>query len=156
MVKELFKDDDNAFAKDKILVTFKVLIPAQEAKPVAPLGPVLGQYKVSLVDFCKDFNARSSEYDVGTILRVSVSKLPNEKNYNMQIMPPPLAYLIMYQLMPQDQDAGWIELSTVKRIEKKLLFDVIRVFALLHQLSLPIAARCVFSFLRTTGIRNIY
>lgn len=44
--------------KDKIvMVKLKIYLNAGEAKATPPLGPLLGQYGVNTVQFCKDFNA---------------------------------------------------------------------------------------------------
>jgi len=38
----------------------KILIAAGSASSNPPLGPLLGQYGISIVDFCKEFNEESS------------------------------------------------------------------------------------------------
>jgi ribosomal protein L11 len=42
----------------------RLLIGAGEAKPAPPVGPALGQAGLNIMQFCKDFNARTSEIKV--------------------------------------------------------------------------------------------
>ena len=45
----------------KVKGIVKLNIPAQQATPGPPIGPALGQHGVPLMDFCKEFNARTKE-----------------------------------------------------------------------------------------------
>lgn len=44
----------------KIKGIVKLALPAGKATPAPPVGPALGQYGVPLMDFCKEFNARTA------------------------------------------------------------------------------------------------
>jgi len=45
----------------KIKAIVKLAIPAGKANPAPPIGPALGQHGVPIMDFCKEFNARTSK-----------------------------------------------------------------------------------------------
>lgn len=45
----------------KIKAIVKLNVPAGKATPAPPVGPALGQHGVPLMDFCKDFNAKTSD-----------------------------------------------------------------------------------------------
>jgi large subunit ribosomal protein L11 len=45
-----------------VLVKLKIYLNAGEAKATPPLGPLLGQYGVNTVQFCKDFNAATEGF----------------------------------------------------------------------------------------------
>lgn len=45
----------------KIIAKVKLTIPAGKATPAPPVGPALGQHGVPLMEFCKEFNARTQE-----------------------------------------------------------------------------------------------
>ena len=47
----------------KVIGQIKLQIPAGKATPAPPVGPALGQHGVAIMDFCKAFNARTSEKD---------------------------------------------------------------------------------------------
>jgi len=52
-------------AKQKVLVsTIKLVIEAGQAKPAPPVGPALGQAGLKIMDFCKDFNAKTADIKV--------------------------------------------------------------------------------------------
>jgi large subunit ribosomal protein L11 len=42
----------------------RLLIPAGQAKPAPPVGPALGQAGLNIMQFCKDFNARTADIKV--------------------------------------------------------------------------------------------
>ncbi len=44
----------------KIKTYIKLNVPAGKATPAPPIGPALGQHGVPLMDFCKEFNARTA------------------------------------------------------------------------------------------------
>jgi len=50
-----------AASKKKITGYIKLQIPAGKANPAPPIGPALGQQGVNIMQFCKDFNARSQK-----------------------------------------------------------------------------------------------
>ncbi len=43
----------------KVVAVVKLQIPAGQATPAPPVGPALGQHGVNIMQFCKDFNART-------------------------------------------------------------------------------------------------
>ncbi len=44
----------------KVKAYVKINLPAGKATPAPPVGPALGQHGVSLMDFCKEFNAKTA------------------------------------------------------------------------------------------------
>lgn len=48
----------------------RFIVPAQEAKAVAPLAPVFGQFGLNCPDFCKQFNEKTVKFEPGLILIV--------------------------------------------------------------------------------------
>src|SRR5690554_7770805 len=77
------------------LVSFKTFAPAQEAKPVAPLGLLVGQYGLNLKQFCDDLNNLTVSYLKGLPLPVYVEKSAVLKGgYRIFVKPPTLALLL--------------------------------------------------------------
>lgn len=76
-------------------VTRKVelIIPAQTAKLAPPVGPVLGQVKIKVKDFCTLFNETSSKFKLGLPLPVTVFVYKNE-TFNFYIKTPTVSFLL--------------------------------------------------------------
>jgi large subunit ribosomal protein L11 len=56
----------------KITGFIKLQLPAGSATPAPPVGPALGQKQVNIMEFCKQFNART-EKDRGMIIPVVIT-----------------------------------------------------------------------------------
>lgn len=54
-----------------VAATIRLVINAGQAKPSPPVGPALGQAGLKIMDFCKDFNAKTADYKVRHHLEVS-------------------------------------------------------------------------------------
>ena len=55
----------------KVTGYIKLQIPAGKATPAPPVGPALGQHGVNIVQFTKEFNARTADQD-GMIIPVPI------------------------------------------------------------------------------------
>jgi ribosomal protein L11 len=51
--------------------TIKLVINAGQAKPSPPVGPALGQAGLKIMDFCKDFNAKTADIKVRDVVNVN-------------------------------------------------------------------------------------
>jgi large subunit ribosomal protein L11 len=56
----------------KVKAYIKLNVPAGMANPAPPVGPALGQHGVPLMDFCKEFNARTQS-QTGSVLPVVIT-----------------------------------------------------------------------------------
>ncbi len=56
----------------KVKAYIKLNVPAGQATPAPPVGPALGQHGVPLMDFCKEFNARTQSM-VGDVIPVVIT-----------------------------------------------------------------------------------
>ena len=43
----------------KVVTNIKLQVPAAQANPSPPIGPALGQHGVNIMEFCKQFNAKT-------------------------------------------------------------------------------------------------
>ncbi|XP_010680619.2 uncharacterized protein LOC104895740 [Beta vulgaris subsp. vulgaris] len=55
-----------------VMATVRLTIPAGAARPGPPVGAILGQLKLNLMAFCKDFNARTQKYKADTPMSVAL------------------------------------------------------------------------------------
>jgi len=76
----------------KIAGFIKLQIPAGKANPSPPVGPALGQKGVNIMEFCKQFNARTSDKE-GLIIPVVIA-VYSDKSFTFITKTPPAAVLI--------------------------------------------------------------
>ena len=76
----------------KIEGYIKLQIPAGGANPAPPVGPALGQKGVNIMDFCKQFNAKTQEQS-GTIIPVVITVYA-DRSFSFITKTPPAAVLL--------------------------------------------------------------
>jgi large subunit ribosomal protein L11 len=76
----------------KVVGNVKLQIPAGKATPAPPVGPALGQAGVNIMDFCKQFNARTAK-DEGLIIPVIITVYA-DRSYTFITKTPPVPVLI--------------------------------------------------------------
>jgi large subunit ribosomal protein L11 len=72
----------------------KLQVPAGKANPAPPVGPALGQAGLNIMEFCKAFNARTSDSEAGMPLPVVIS-VYKDKSFDFVIKTPPASILLM-------------------------------------------------------------
>ena len=70
----------------------KLQIPAGAANPAPPVGPALGQHGVNIMDFCKQFNAKTQDQK-GMIIPVVITVYA-DRTFSFITKTPPAAVLI--------------------------------------------------------------
>ena len=78
--------------KKKVEGYIKLQIPAGKATPAPPVGPALGQHGVNIVEFTKQFNARTA--DQGDLIIPVVITVYNDRSFSFVTKTPPAAVLI--------------------------------------------------------------
>lgn len=76
----------------KIAGFIKLQIPAGKANPSPPVGPALGQKGVNIMEFCKQFNSRTSDKE-GLIIPVVIT-VYSDKSFTFITKTPPAAVLL--------------------------------------------------------------
>lgn len=76
----------------KVTGYIKLQIPAGKATPAPPVGPALGQHGVNIVQFTKDFNARTAD-QAGMIIPVVIT-VYNDRSFSFITKTPPAAVLL--------------------------------------------------------------
>src|SRR3977135_3681335 len=76
----------------KVTAMVKLQIPAGKATPAPPVGTALGPHGVNIMDFCKNFNARTAK-DEGLIIPVVVTVYAN-RSYTFITKTPPAPILL--------------------------------------------------------------
>ena len=76
----------------KVTGYIKLQIPAAKATPAPPVGPALGQHGVNIVEFTKQFNARTAD-QAGLIISVVIT-VYSDRSFSFVTKTPPAAVLI--------------------------------------------------------------
>ena len=71
----------------------KLQIPAGKATPAPPVGPALGQAQVNIMEFCKQFNAKTQD-KMGLIIPVIIT-VYSDKSFTFITKTPPAAVLLI-------------------------------------------------------------
>ena len=76
----------------KVTGFIKLQIPAGKATPAPPVGPALGQHGVNIVQFTKEFNARTAD-QAGMIIPVVIT-VYSDRSFSFICKTPPAAVLL--------------------------------------------------------------
>jgi large subunit ribosomal protein L11 len=76
----------------KIAGIIKLQIPAGKATPAPPVGPALGQHGVNIMQFCKEFNAKTAD-QAGLIIPVVITVF-QDRSFTFVTKTPPAAVLL--------------------------------------------------------------
>ncbi len=79
-------------AKKQVLAVVKIQIPAGQASPAPPVGTALGPYGLAIMDFCKEYNART-EAQRGQVVPVEITVF-EDRTFSFILKTPPTAELI--------------------------------------------------------------
>jgi len=77
----------------KIVGFVKLQIPAGSANPAPPVGPALGQKGVNIMEFCKQFNARTGT-QAGLVIPVVITVF-SDKSFTFITKTPPASVLLV-------------------------------------------------------------
>ena len=134
----------------KITGYVKLQIPAGEATPAPPVGPALGQQGVNIMDFCKNFNARTAAQK-GLIIPVVITVYA-DRSYTFITKTPPASILLLKAAgiakgsgTPNKDKVGKVTKQQVEDIAKTKMPD-------LNASDLPAAIRVVEGTARSMGI----
>lgn len=115
--------------KKKVIGKIKLQIEAGKANPSPPVGPALGQHGVNIMDFCKQFNAKT-ESQAGYIIPVVID-VYEDRSFSFVTKSPPAAVLIKKALnlpkgssVPNKDKVGKITQAQMEEIAKTKMDDL--------------------------------
>jgi len=117
-------------AKKKVLAIVKLQCPAGGATPAPPVGPSLGQHGVNIMDFCKQFNAKTGKMEKGLVTPVILT-VYQDRSFTFVIKTPPASVLIKKALKlekgssnPLKDKVGKITRDQLKEIAELKMKDL--------------------------------
>lgn len=76
----------------KVVGQVKLQLPAGKATPAPPVGPALGQHGVNIMEFCKQFNAKTSDQP-GLIIPAIITVYA-DRSFSFELKTPPASVLL--------------------------------------------------------------
>ena len=77
----------------KIIGYLKLQVPAGAASPSPPIGPALGPRGLNIMPFCKDFNAKTQNFEKNAPCPTIIT-IYADKSFSFEIKTPPASYLL--------------------------------------------------------------
>ncbi|NBX93825.1 MAG: 50S ribosomal protein L11 [Proteobacteria bacterium] len=113
----------------KLTALVKLQIPGGKANPSPPVGPALGQHGVNIMDFCKQFNAKTQNAN-GMIIPVVIS-IYQDRSFTFITKTPPVAVLLKKAAnivqgsgVPNKTKVGKVTMKQVEEIAKTKMPDL--------------------------------
>ena len=135
----------------KVQANVKLQLPAGKATPAPPVGTALGPHGVNIMDFCKQFNAKTQKEADGMIFPVIVT-IYSDRTFTFILKTPPASVLLK-------KAAGIVKGSPepnrnkVAKVTRKQVEEIAKVkLPDLNTLSLESAMRSVMGTARNMGI----
>ena len=136
--------------KKKIVKTFTLQLKAASATPAPPVGPALGQHGVNIMEFVKQYNART-EGQRGDIIPAQIS-VYEDRSFTFELRTPPAAQLLIKAAgvqkgsgEPHKSKVGSITRSQLREIAEKKMAD-------LNAEDIEMAERTIAGTARSMGI----
>lgn len=134
----------------KVTAKVKLQLPAGKATPAPPVGTALGPHGVNIMEFCKQFNARTAN-QAGMIIPVEVT-VYEDRSFTFVTKTPPASILLLKAAglekgsgAPSRQVVGRVTRAQVEEIARQKMPD-------LNTTSLEAAIRMVEGTARSMGI----
>lgn len=114
----------------KIKIVVKLQVPAGAANPAPPVGTALGPQGVNIMDFCKQFNERTSNQEAGMIIPVVIT-IFTDRTFSFITRVPPVTALLKKAAglakasgNPKSNKIAKITKKQVEEIAKKKIPDL--------------------------------
>ena len=134
----------------EISALVKLQIKAGQANPAPPIGPVLGQHGVNIMEFCKQFNARTQK-TMGEVTPV-VLTVYKDRSFTFEVKTPPVSYLLKKAAnlesgskVPNRDKVAVLPIAKIKEIAELKMQD-------LNVNDVAAAMKCVAGTARSMGI----
>ena len=139
----------------KVVGYIKLQVPAGQANPSPPIGPALGQRGLNIMEFCKQFNARTQKMEAGTPIPVTITAY-GDRTFTFELRTPPAAYFLKKaaklesgsKMAGRDGPVGRVTMAQVREIAEKKMQD-------LNANDLDAACRMIAGSARSMGIEVV-
>ncbi|HAV93187.1 TPA: 50S ribosomal protein L11 [candidate division WOR-3 bacterium] len=113
----------------KVVAIVKLQVPGGAATPAPPVGPILGQHGINLMQFCKNFNSKT-EKQKGLIIPCVIT-VYQDKSFTFITKTPPAAILLLKAAglekgsgVPNKTKVGKVKMEDVRKIAELKMPDL--------------------------------
>ncbi|SDX78638.1 50S ribosomal protein L11 [Roseicitreum antarcticum] len=114
----------------KVIGQLKLQVAAGKANPSPPVGPALGQRGINIMQFCKDFNAKTADMEPGAPCPTIITYY-QDKSFTMEIKTSPASYFLKKAAKlksgsktPGRATAGTVTVKQVREIAEAKMKDL--------------------------------
>jgi len=129
----------------------KLQVKGGQANPAPPIGPALGSKGINIMEFCKQFNARTQE-KIGAILPVLITYY-KDKSFEFVVKTPPAAILLIQAAkvpkgsdQPNRKKVGSVDWAAVRTIAETKMPD-------LNAFTIEAAMKMIAGTARSMGLK---
>jgi large subunit ribosomal protein L11 len=146
-------------AKEKV-ADIKLQVPAGAANPSPPIGPALGQRGLNIMEFCKQFNAKTQGMEKGTPIPVVITAY-SDRSFTFITKQPPVTFFIKKAVglkmgkkpssgsrTPGTQEVGTITMEQIREIAKQKIVD-------LNANDIEAASKMIIGSARSMGVKVV-
>jgi len=138
----------------KIVGYINLQVPAGQANPSPPIGPALGQRGLSIMEFCKQFNAKTKDMEAGAPIPVTIT-VYSDRSFSFEMRTPPASHLLKKiakvaegSKEPGRSSAGTVTMAQVREVAKQKMKD-------LNTDNLEAAAKTIAGTARSMGLQVV-
>jgi len=137
----------------KISAFIKLQVPAGKANPSPPVGPALGQHGLNIMQFCKEFNARTQQ--AGDVIIPVVITAYADRSFSFITKTPPAAVLLK-KAAKIDKGSGEPNKEKVGKVRREQLREIAEIkLEDLNTTDIEAAMRSVAGTARSMGLEVI-
>ncbi len=115
----------------KVMALVKLQCPAGKATPSPPVGPALGQHGVNIMEFCKQFNAKTQKQAAEGLIIPVVVTIYADRSFTFTLKSPPASVLLKKAAniakgsgVPNKEKVGKVTWDQVREIAKTKMSDL--------------------------------
>ena len=137
----------------KVQAFIKLQVPAGKANPSPPVGPALGQHGVNIMQFCKEFNARTAQQ--GDLIIPVVITVFSDRSFMFVTKTPPAAVLLK-KAAGIEKGSGEPNKNKVGNVTKKQVREIAQLkLPDLNTTNLDSAIRTIEGAARSMGLEVV-
>lgn len=134
----------------KVTAYIKLQVKAGQANPAPPIGPALGSKGVNIMEFCKQFNARTQK-DAGLVIPVVITVF-SDRSFTFVTKTPPASVLLL-KAMGKESGSGVPNMQKIGKVTTKTIRDIAETkFKDMNAASVEAAMRSIAGTARSMGI----